>query len=447
MGIVSRLQFYPGGLDPQNVAQLAAALADLLSAAQDATQGATQDAAIIAPYDPDDADYPARTRAELAAYLSRGGHLPPGPAALVRTSGSTSGHGTAVILSAEALIASGEATHHTMGGAGQWLLALPSHHIAGLQVIARSVLAGHWPALVRTAGHFSPALSAVTCPWPRPRPTSDPTASGPRPSRRYLSLVPTQLHDVVAFLEAGNPPPEQLANCDAILLGGAAADPALLTRAQAHGIRIVTSYGMTETAGGCIYDGRPLPGVRIRILDPSADNHADTPTSRGRIALAGPMLASAYLKEPSPFITESDGERWFITSDIGEFDGEHLRVIGRADNAITTGGQTVAPEAIESALAQAGISAAAFGQDHPRWGQQVVALIEQASLEQATPVAAHQSLRAQLADIITAQLPAYYVPRRIGVVQKIPRRTLDKIDRRALIVLADSDAVRWANSE
>src|SRR5699024_1684890 len=187
-------------------------------------------------------------------------------ALVLTTSGSSSGQGRPVGLTAAALRASASATAERLDGPGQWLLTLPSHHVAGVQVLCRSILAGTVP--VRTpAGPFRPELLASTITRMR---TDVP---------RYVSLVPTQLVRVLRSEQAV----AALRSCAAVLVGGAATSTAVLTQARQAGIRVVATYGMTETCGGCVYDGVPLPGAQARIRP------------CGRALLAGPLVAAGNL--------------------------------------------------------------------------------------------------------------------------------------------------------
>src|SRR5690625_5300638 len=228
---------------------------------------------------------------------------PSGTAVVVRTSGSTTGVGRAVALSTEALRHSAGATHERLSGPGQWLLAVPPVHIAGIQVPVRSTLAGYEP-VVLPGGRFDPAALAQAIQSMR----SD--------VPRYLSLVPTQLHRV---LDAGPEVTSAVATCAAVLIGGAHLPAPLRTRAERAGITVAHNYCMTKTSGGCVYDGLPLHGVRARLAE-------------GRILLCGPVLATGYLSEqhspapdsgpqrmpPDPFLM-ADGDRWFRTSDAGQW--------------------------------------------------------------------------------------------------------------------------------
>ena len=172
----------------------------------------------------------------------------PAPLA-VETSGST-GAPKRVLLSRAALRASADATHARLGGPGQWLLNLPPSYVAGLQVLFRSVRAGTEPVV--QDGPFGEAAAAMTG------------------ARRYVSLVPTQL---VRLLDE-----DALRGFDTVLVGGARLEPALRTRAERAGVRVVATYGMSETCGGCVYDGRPLDGVAVRSV-PTGGSGSVAPSS------------------------------------------------------------------------------------------------------------------------------------------------------------------------
>ena len=198
---------------------------------------------------------------------------PAGTAVVIATSGST-GEPKLVALSGAALRASARATEARLGGPGRWLLALPAEHVAGIQVIVRALLAGAPPVVMDLRAGFRPdAFAAATA------------ALGP--GRRYTSLVPTQLRRILDAEGAV----AALRSYAAVLVGGAALDPATRERALAAGVRVVTTYGMSETAGGCVYDGVPLDGVTVELDED------------GRILLGGPTLASGYLR------ADGDGAR------------------------------------------------------------------------------------------------------------------------------------------
>ncbi|MCG2800385.1 MAG: AMP-binding protein, partial [Cellulomonas sp.] len=206
------------------------------------------------------------------------------------------------------------------------------------------------------------------------------------------------------------------------LVGGAALTPALQARALEAGIRLVTTYGATETCGGAVYDGHPLPGVRVSV----------GPDQRVRIT--GPVLAHGYLDRPdldAETFVESDGERWFVTSDLGRLDPEgRLHVLGRADDVLVTGGVKVAPAAVEAVVAtRPGVQeVCVVGIGDERWGQAVTAVI--VPRPDGTPDLA--DLRAAT----TAALGAAAAPRHLVLVDALPLRGPGKPDRQATTRLA-----------
>ncbi|WP_231639815.1 o-succinylbenzoate--CoA ligase [Mycobacterium sp. Marseille-P9652] len=315
--------------------------------------------------------------------------------ALVATTSGTTGTPKGALLTAAALTASAAATHDRLGGPGTWLLALPPHHIAGVQVLVRSALAGTIPVELDVSAGFDVAElpSAV---------------QRLGPGRRYTSLVAAQLAKALTDPAAAG----ALAALDAVLLGGGPAPRPVLEAAAAAGITAVRTYGMSETAGGCVYDGVPLDGVRIRI-DPD-----------GRIVLGGATLAKGYRNpvDPDPFAESG----WFRTGDLGTLDAAGtLTVLGRADDAISTGGLTVLPQLVEAVLAThpAVADCAVFGVADDRLGQRVAAAIvvndEAPTLE-------------ELRSHVARRLPATAAPREVHIVEELPRRGIGKVDRKAL---------------
>ncbi|WP_212753973.1 o-succinylbenzoate--CoA ligase [Nakamurella aerolata] len=315
------------------------------------------------------------------------------PAVVLPTSGST-GEPKQVMLSAAALRASAAATHARLGGAGGWLLALPPWHVAGLQVLLRAAGSGQ-PVAVTEPGPFT-AQSFVT------------GAGRLHSGRRYVSLVPTQLRRLVDDASAV----AALRDFDMVLLGGAAADPALLASAADAGVRIMLTYGMSETCGGCVYNGVALDGVSVELLDGQ------------RIRLTGPVVANGYAGRPDDPAFARPGS--FLTNDLGVLEGDILTVLGRADDVIVTGGMKVAPARLEHALgAVPGIGEVlAVGIPDDEWGEAVTALHTGAQLPES---AVRQALSA---------LPGYYRPRRWLAVPRLPVRGPGKPDRRAAAELA-----------
>jgi O-succinylbenzoic acid--CoA ligase len=316
--------------------------------------------------------------------------LEPGADLVVVTSGTTGG-GRAVLLSADALRASATATHDRLGGQGSWLLALPVSAIAGLQVLCRSVVAGTAPTRP-AAGE--PLLDAV--------------ARMPG-GRRYTALVPTQLR---RYLDAEA---EALRAFDAVLVGGAATDPAVLARAREERVAVVTTYGMTETAGGCVYDGRPLDGVAVRVAE--------------GVEIAGATLALGYRCDPEATAAAFAGG-WFRTRDAGSLDADgRLTVHGRLDDVVISGGVNVSPTAVEAVLREHPevADAVVVGRPDEEWGQQVVAAVVAAPGTRPSL----ETLRPWVAD----RLGAAAAPRSLHVLAAVPLLHTGKPDRRRVAAM------------
>lgn len=333
-----------------------------------------------------------RETALLTTALRAGEPIDDDVAVVVSTSGTT-GRPKGAMLTAAALTASAEATHRRLGGPGRWLLALPAHHVAGLQVLVRSVVAGSAPVAVPAALEVSELPSAVS-------------ALGP--GRRYASLVAVQLDKALRDPAAA----DALAELDAVLIGGGPMPAGVAEKASAAGVSVVRTYGMSETAGGCVYDGVPLDGVQVRLDD-------------SRIVLGGITVAKGYRNPvaPDPFAEAG----WFRTDDLGAVtDAGVLTVLGRVDDAISTGGLTVLPSLVESALAghPSVAECAVFGVPDERLGQRVVAAI--------VPTGAAPTV-AELRVYLATTLDATAAPREVHIVDELPRRGIGKVDRRALI--------------
>ncbi len=350
----------------------------------------------------------ARTAAALAAGAALSGleDDPDDPTAVVvPTSGST-GTPKGALLPASALLASARATRgHLIGDdprPAHWLLALPAHHIAGLQVLQRSLLEGTEPVVLDTAAPFTAARFARAA---RHLP------AGPA----FVSLVPTQLTRILADPAAT----AVLAGFDAVLIGGTAAHPALLAAAAAGGVRVVTTYGMSETCGGCVYDGRPLAGVTV-----SAD-------AAGRLSLAGSVIARGYRGMPGhrAFDVDATGRRRFRTDDVGALIDGRWQVLGRVDDTVITGGVKVAPAAVESTLSTVpGVAEVVVtGVPDVEWGEVLVAVV--------VPSGERLDPRALRATARQGHGPAA-APRAVVVVDRLPLRGPGKPDRAAIRDLA-----------
>lgn len=373
---------------------------------------------LLVPIGPD--EDPAVVRADLVGRLD---DVSERTDLILRTSGSTTGTGSLVAMSASALAASARAAHSRLGGPGTWVLTLPAHHVAGLQVLVRSLLAGTRPVVVDTAGGFKPG--ALTSGLERALASA---AGGPV----YVPLVPTQLLRVL-----DEPPAAAvLARASAVLVGGAAADPRMLARARTAGIRVVTTYGMSETAGGCVYDGVPLKGVSVRIEGADDDG-------AGRIVLAGPVLAEGYAGvsaagAPTGTAAPTAGFRARLrelaTADRGRLEtlpdgSSRLVVLGRLDDVIVTGGLKVDPHEVERVLAALpGVAAVCVvGVPDETWGNAVVAAV--------VPRAGDRLDAEGVRALARARLDGVRAPKRVLVVDALPLRGPGKVDRRSVAAL------------
>jgi O-succinylbenzoic acid--CoA ligase len=306
---------------------------------------------------------------------------------VIETSGST-GRPKRVLLSRDAMRASALATEERLGGPGRWVLNLPPTYVAGVQVLYRSVVAGTEPIAFR--GSLAATRSEVH-------------------GRCFLSLVPTQL---VRLLED---PDETAAleDFEAVLVGGGPLRPEARQDAESRGVRVVQTYGMSETCGGCVYDGVPLPGVEVRI------DHDE------QVLLRGPMLFDGYQDEPERTAAAMrDG--WFLTDDLGHWlpDGR-LAVDGRADDMVISGGVKVPASAVAAALlAHPWVNeAAVVGAPDDEWGERVVAVVTTSG-----PV--------ELAELRDLVEPRTWAPRQVVAVDELPLLPNGKIDRVTLRELA-----------
>ena len=312
---------------------------------------------------------------------------------VVTTSGST-GAPKGVELSRAAVEASARASLARLGAsaADAWLCCLPLEHLAGLQVVLRARLSGA-PLVVHE--RFDPARVAA------------------EPEVAFVSMVPTML---ARLLDLG----ADLRRHRAILLGGAAAPPRLLERAAEAGAHVVVTYGMTETAGGCVYDGVPLDGVDVAVGED------------GRIRLRGPMLFHGYRGDAEATARVlRDG--WFATSDLGRWRDGRLTVLGRADDVVVTGGENVSLAEVEALLAThpAVAEVTAFALPDAEWGQVIGAAVVP---REDVPAPTLEDLRAH----VRGGAAPHKAPRRLLVLTSLPRGGLGKVDRAALARLASS---------
>ncbi|MEW2012977.1 MULTISPECIES: AMP-binding protein [Microbacterium] len=343
--------------------------------------------------------------------------VPAGTAVVVTTSGST-GYPKSVALSRSALTSSALATAERIGS-GAWLLALPATYVAGVQVMVRALVAGRDPAILAgsfTAQTFTAAASAMAA------------SEGGRRIPTYTSLVPAQVQTLVEAGERDAAVARAFASFEAVLVGGQALPPALSERAAALGARVVRTYGSTETSGGCVYDGRPLEGVRMRIAD-------------GEVQLSGPTLADGYLGEPEltaeVFVRDADGTRWYRTGDTGSVEDGVLRVTGRRDNVIVSGGVNVSLDRVEQAVRTVpGLEGAVIvPTTDERWGAASVVVLSRAALADRTePDVLDEARR-----VVAAAIGAPARPRELLVLGAVPLTTSGKPDRALLRRLLAED--------
>ena len=376
------------------------------------------------PLIPTDAENPAQLRDDLRRALDGGpalgfgmldgapSHVEEGTAAVIATSGS-SGIPKRVVLSAEALRASAEATAERVGS-GRWLLALPAGYVAGLQVLVRSVLAGTQP--VSLEGRFSPlGFAEATLSMLRPA-----SGAGSGIPALYTSLVPAQ---VATLLDAADDTAVRAAlqAYQAILVGGQALPQPVRERAEDLGVRLVRTYGSTETSGGCVYDGVPLDTVAVRIVD-------------GEIRLAGPMLADGYLGDHAlnarTFVRDEHGIRWYRTGDLGMVEDGVVRVHGRADNVIVSGGINISLDRVERIVRQVpGLhQAVVVGVDDEHWGEASVIVAARGEVLRRS----ESDQLVQARDAVAEELGKHARPARLILVDELAVLASGKPDREAI---------------
>jgi o-succinylbenzoate---CoA ligase len=335
---------------------------------------------------PLDATLPASRLRQLTDAIAPGAGVADDTAVIIATSGST-GEPKGVELSAAALCHSARASLARLGAAdgrdaGGWLCCLPVTHVAGLQVLVRSLLSSSERTVAPTL--TATALSESGC--------------------SYVSVVPTQL--VRLLDEPGGA--AALAEFAAVLVGGAAAPAGLLDRARAAGVRAVTTYGMSETCGGCVYDGVPLDGVTVRVA------------GDGLLRISGPVLMNRYRGGP-------DLGDEFVTSDLGYVRDGRVVVRGRADDVINTGGHKVVPGEVAAVLESCPgvLEVVVVGRADPEWGQRVTAVVVPADPDDPPSL---ELLRIH----VSKRLPRYACPSEVVLTRAIPVLASGKPDLASL---------------
>ena len=370
-------------LQPVDSAGVAAALADALAGGPP-----------VAPLSVD----PVERRQSLAMLAVDEPVAELDAALIVSTSGST-GRPKGVVLSRAAIRASVALTHLRLGGPGDWALALPTHYVAGVMVLARAIIAGSRVHPLRAdLAELPGAMPAMA-------------------DRRYIALVPTQLVRALARPAIA----AALAEFDAVLVGGAALPADARLRAEQLGIRAVSTYGMSETCGGCVYDGVPLDGIRIDIDDVS-----------DRIMITSPTIFAGYRLRPD-LTAESSRNGTFRTSDRGCWSaGGRLRVLGRLDDAVIANGHTVDLAEVERAAS-----------GWPALGAAELVVIAVPDSERGSTLLAVTDGAGSLKDLtgfLATRLPGHALPRRLLHVDPLPRTAGGKIDRARLVQDLDQES-------
>ncbi len=375
---------------------------------------------LIDVFQPDaviDADGEARTRSGQPGVAAD-------TAVIIGTSGST-GEPKGVELSAAALTHSARASLRRAGArpGERWLACLPASHVAGLQVLVRSLVSETEPVVAAraTAGAVRAAADSGCA---------------------HVSLVPTQLARLLSADAGADGGARALARYRCVLVGGAAAGAAVLAEARAAGVTAVTTYGMSETCGGCVYDGVPLDGVtvregedgRLRISGPVLMNRYHGRPDLTAAVFDDPVLDDAVLNDSgladSGLGSSAAGYREFVTSDLGRVlpDGR-VMVRGRADDVINTGGHKVVPGEVAAVLAACpGVrEVVVVGRPDPEWGERVIAVVVPADREHPPGL---ELLRTQ----VSARLPRYACPSEVVLTDAIPVLPSGKPDLAALKV-------------
>lgn len=337
-------------------------------------------------------------------------------ALVVETSGST-GRSKRVALSADAMLASAAASDSRLGGPGQWLLALPAHYIAGINVLVRSLASGTVPVVMSPDGFGAEGFVRAAADLDTPR--------------RFTSLVPAQLARLVAAArvpdssgdgaadrERSDVVLDTLRRFDRILVGGQAVPPRLLEACRDLGLAVTRTYGSSETAGGCVWDGIPIGDTEVRVID-------------GRVELSGSVLAERYLDDPertAAAFHEVEGRRWYRTDDSGQVVDGTLRIDGRLDDVIVSGGVKVSLAEVELVVRELpGLEdAVVVAAEHPEWGQAPVVV---------GTIAVDLGV---VRDAVAARLGRPAAPARILLVEAIPHLGSGKPDRIALAGLVES---------
>ena len=296
---------------------------------------------------------------------------------LVATSGST-GTPKEIAITSAALIASATASNKFLKASKSniWSLLLPLTHIAGINVLVRAMQLESTPLDLRN--HV-----------------------GAYPHADYTAIVPTQLFNA---LNENSDLLKHLQGAKAVLVGGASLSPELRAQGIAAGINIVMTYGMSETSGGCVYDGVALDGVAFEI------------TSDGRIKISGPVLAE---------VERENG--WFVTNDLGKIVDGKLQIIGRTDDVIISGGENISLKAIEEQINREfpELLVAAFSTPDNKWGQALHIAVQSQD----------ENIKSEISEALIKSIGNHAKPKSVLILDKLPQIGVGKVDRIALAKL------------
>jgi len=310
-------------------------------------------------------------------------HVPSPVAVVVATSGTTGGS-KEVGITAKALLASAKASNQFLGAKyGQvWSLLLPLTHVAGINVLVRSMELGTTPLDLRSASEY--------------------------PRADFTAIVPTQLFRA---LNGDTRLLEHLKNCRAVLVGGAALSDSVRRSAADAGIEIVTTYGMTETCGGCVYNGTPITGVEID-------------TSDRRIRIKGATIAYSYLNDEQAW-RDCFVDDWFVTSDSGSFIDGRLAIDGRIDDVIISGGKKISLSSIEGTLQETfkENEFAAFAIPDAEWGSALHIAI----------AGDHPISTQEISSYLEKSLGVVAKPKGFLILSALPMIGVGKVDQKALV--------------
>ena len=323
----------------------------------------------------------------LTTATSRVKQVPNEIALVVSTSGST-GAPKAVAISSAALIASTNASHKYLGATpgDSWSLLLPTTHIAGLNVLIRATALGSRVIDNRNNDNYIDA--------------------------DFVSIVPTQLYKA---LTSDAKLLEHLTAAEAVLVGGAALSEKIKKEAASKHVKIITTYGMTEMSGGCVYNQKPLDGVEVKI------------SNQGLIQLSGPMIASGYLHDDGK-ISDEFKSGWFESSDLGEFNNGVLKILGRSDEVIISGGEKISLVEVEEMIKTIlpGVEVITFALADDKWGDKLCLA--------STSVINQDELRIKMGNLAT--------PKELFIFESIPKTSIGKPDRRLAAQIASKMRIK-----